>query len=119
MNFTKQPPFKKSATSALSDYTSQQRETVAPPSPSFASTRNSSTSSIEYRVKAIIVEKLSVSPAEVTMHSSFANDLGADSLEIVELMMDIEKELGITIPEAESEEIRTVGDAVRYIENHQ
>lgn len=118
MNFTKQPPFKKSATSALSDYTSQQRETVAPPSPSFASTRNSSTSSIESRVKAIIVEKLSVSPAEVTMHSSFANDLGADSLEVVELMMDMEREFGISIPETESENLRTVGDVIQYIEQY-
>ena len=69
-------------------------------------------------VKAIIVEKLGVDPSEVTETASFTNDLGADSLDIVELIMEFEKEFGITIPEEESEKIATVGDAIAYIEAH-
>ena len=73
-------------------------------------------SEIESKVKAIIVEKLGVEEAEVKPEASFTNDLGADSLETVELMMDLEKEFGITIPEEESEKIATVGQAIEYIE---
>ena len=68
-------------------------------------------SEIAEKVKAIIVEKLSVDAADVREEASFTNDLGADSLETVELMMDLEKEFGITIPEEESEKLSTVGDA--------
>ena len=75
-------------------------------------------SEIAEKVKAIIVDKLSVDAAEVTDEASFTNDLGADSLETVELMMDLEKEFNITIPEEESEKIATVGDAIAYIEAH-
>ena len=75
-------------------------------------------SEISEKVKQLIVEKLSVDANEVKDEASFANDLGADSLETVELMMDLEKESGITMPEEESEKIATVGDAIAYIEAH-
>ena len=75
-------------------------------------------SEIAEKVKAIIVEKLSVDAADVREEASFTNDLGADSLETVELMMDLEKEFGITIPEEESEKLSTVVDAIAYIEAH-
>ncbi|MDO4210753.1 MAG: acyl carrier protein, partial [Bacteroidales bacterium] len=69
-------------------------------------------SEISEKVKQLIVEKLSVDAAEVRDEASFTSDLGADSLETVELMMDLEKEFNITIPEEESEKIATVGDAI-------
>ena len=69
------------------------------------------------KVQAIIAEKLSVDAAEVTPEKSFTNDLGADSLDTVELIMEFEKEFGIQIPDEEAEEIATVGDAIKYIEN--
>ncbi|RRD80866.1 acyl carrier protein [Alloprevotella sp. OH1205_COT-284] len=72
-------------------------------------------SEIAEKVKAIIVEKLSVDAADVKDEASFTNDLGADSLETVELMMDLEKEFNITIPEEVSEKISTVGEAIEYI----
>ena len=75
-------------------------------------------SEIAEKVKAIIVEKLSVDAADVREDASFTNDLGADSLETVELMMDLEKEFNITIPEEEYEKLSTVGDAIAYIEEH-
>ena len=75
-------------------------------------------SEISDKVKAIIVDKLSVDEAEVQDGASFANDLGADSLDTVELIMDIEKQFGITIPDDQSEKISTVGDAIAYIEEH-
>ena len=73
-------------------------------------------SEIAEKVKAIIVEKLSVDAGDVKDEASFTNDLGADSLETVELMMDLEKEFNITIPEEVSEKIATVGQAIEYIE---
>ena len=73
-------------------------------------------SEIASRVKAIIVDKLGVEESEVTPEASFTNDLGADSLDIVELIMEFEKEFGITIPDDQAEKIGTVGDAVSYIE---
>ena len=73
-------------------------------------------SEIQERVKAIIVDKLGVEESEVTMEASFTNDLGADSLDTVELIMDFEKEFGISIPDDQAEKIATVGDAVSYIE---
>ena len=75
-------------------------------------------SEIQERVKAIIVDKLGVEESEVTMEASFTNDLGADSLDTVELIMEFEKEFGITIPDEEAEKIATVGDAIAYIENN-
>ena len=76
-------------------------------------------SEIATKVKAIIVDKLGVDEKEVTMEASFTNDLGADSLDTVELIMDLEKEFDITIPDEDAEKIVTVGDAVNYIEQHQ
>ena len=73
-------------------------------------------SEIESKVKEIIVEKLGVEESEVTMDASFTNDLGADSLDTVELIMEFEKEFGISIPDDQAEKIATVGDAVAYIE---
>ena len=73
-------------------------------------------SEIASRVKAIIVDKLGVEESEVTPEASFTNDLGADSLDTVELIMEFEKEFGITIPDDQAEKIGTVGDAVLYIE---
>ena len=73
-------------------------------------------SEIQERVKAIIVDKLGVEESEVTMEASFTNDLGADSLDTVELIMEFEKEFGISIPDDQAEKIGSVGDAVAYIE---
>ncbi len=76
-------------------------------------------SDIENRVKNIIVEKLTVDESEVTPAAEFSKDLGADSLDTVELIMEFEKEFGITIPDEDAEKISTVGDAISYIEAHQ
>ena len=73
---------------------------------------------IASRVKAIIVDKLTVDENEVTPTAEFTKDLGADSLDQVELIMEFEKEFGIQIPEDEAEKITTVGDAITYIEEH-
>lgn len=76
-------------------------------------------SEIAERVKDIIADKLSVEKSEVTNEASFTNDLGADSLDTVELIMEFEKEFGISIPDDQAEKITTVGDAVSYIEANQ
>ena len=68
------------------------------------------------KVKAIIVDKLGVDEAEVTSEASFTNDLGADSLDTVELIMEFEKEFDIQIPDDQAENIATVGQAIQYIE---
>ena len=73
-------------------------------------------SEISERVKAIIVDKLGVSEAEVTPEATFQQDLGADSLDTVELIMEFEKAFGINIPDDQAEKIATVGDAIAYIE---
>ena len=73
-------------------------------------------SEIESKVKAIIVDKLGVDEVEVVATASFTNDLGADSLDTVELIMEFEKEFGINIPDDQAEKITTVGDAISYIE---
>ena len=73
-------------------------------------------SEIASRVKAIIVDKLGVEESEVTNEASFTNDLGADSLDTVELIMEFEKEFDVTIPDDQAEKITTLGDAVSYIE---
>ena len=75
-------------------------------------------SDIANRVKAIIVDNLTVDENEVTPAAEFSKDLGADSLDTVELIMEFEKEFGITIPDEDAEKIATVGDAIDYIENH-
>jgi len=71
---------------------------------------------IASRVKTIIVDKLGVDEKEVTLQASFTNDLGADSLDTVELIMEFEKEFNIAIPDDQAEKISTVGEAVTYIE---
>ena len=76
-------------------------------------------SEVTERVKAIIVDKLGVSESEVTQEATFTQDLGADSLDTVELIMEFEKEFGIQIPDEKAETIQTVGDAIAYIEEAQ
>ncbi len=75
-------------------------------------------SDIATRVKAIIVDKLGVDDGEVTPEASFTNDLGADSLDTVELIMEFEKEFSIAIPDDQAEKISTVGEAISYIEDN-
>lgn len=75
-------------------------------------------SEIAAQVKNIIVDKLGVDAEEVTAEKNFTNDLGADSLDTVELIMEFEKEFGISIPDDQAEKISTVGDAIAYIENN-
>jgi acyl carrier protein len=75
-------------------------------------------SDVEQKVKNIIVEKLTVDENEVTPEAEFNKDLGADSLDTVELIMEFEKVFDLQIPEPEAEKIKTVGDAVAYIEAH-
>ena len=70
------------------------------------------------RVVDIIVDKLSVEESEVTKEASFTNDLGADSLDTVELIMEFEKEFDVQIPDEQAEKIATVGDAIDYIEKN-
>jgi acyl carrier protein len=71
---------------------------------------------IEERVKEIIVKELSVNPEQVTPTASFIEDLGADSLDTVELVMAFEEEFGVEVPDEEAEKLQTVGDVVKYIE---
>lgn len=75
-------------------------------------------SDIASRVKNIIVDKLGVDENEVAPEASFTNDLGADSLDTVELIMEFEKDFDISIPDEEAEKIATVGDAISYVENN-
>lgn len=74
-------------------------------------------SNIAERVNKIIVDKLGVDEAEVTPEASFTNDLGADSLDTVELIMEFEKEFDLSIPDEQAENIQTVGQAVEYIDS--
>ncbi len=71
------------------------------------------------KVKGIIAEQLSVDEADITMESSFIEDLGADSLDIVELVMALEEEFDLVIPDEDAEKIRTVGEIIKYIKEHQ
>ncbi|MCE7068303.1 MULTISPECIES: acyl carrier protein [Dyadobacter] len=75
-------------------------------------------SAIAERVKQIIVEKLGVEESEVTSEANFQNDLGADSLDTVELIMEFEKEFNLSIPDDQAENIGTVGQAVAYLEEN-
>ena len=75
-------------------------------------------SDIASKVKAIIVDKLGVEESEVTPDASFTNDLGADSLDTVELIMEFEKEFNVAIPDDQAESISTVGEAIKYIEDN-
>jgi acyl carrier protein len=74
--------------------------------------------SVEQKVKSIIVEQLGVEESQVTENAKFVEDLGADSLDTVELVMALEEEFDLEIPDTEAEKIRSVGDAIRYIETN-
>ena len=73
---------------------------------------------LEDKVRDLIVDQLGVSPDEVTVEASFIDDLGADSLDTVELIMAFEEEFGIEIPDEDAEKMSTVGDAIKYLEEH-
>ena len=75
--------------------------------------------SIDLKVKDIIVEQLSVNADQVTPEAKFIEDLGADSLDIVELVMAFEEEFGVEVPDSDAEKLLTVGDVVKYIEDKQ
>ncbi len=70
-------------------------------------------------VKEVVVEQLNVNPDEIKEDSKFVEDLGADSLDVVELVMALEEKFDIEIPDADAEKIATVGDAIKYVEDHQ
>ncbi len=74
--------------------------------------------SIEERLKEIIIKQFGEGEKTVTLETSFVNDLGADSLDIVELVMELEDEFDVSIPDEDAEKIQTVGDAVKYIKEH-
>ena len=76
-------------------------------------------STVEQQVKKIVAEQLGVKEEEVTNDASFVDDLGADSLDTVELIMALEEEFGIEVPDEQAEKLLTVGDVVKYIEEHQ
>ena len=76
-------------------------------------------STIEERVKKIVVEQLGVKEDEVTPNASFVDDLGADSLDTVELVMALEEEFGIEVPDEQAEKLQSVGDVIKYIEEAQ
>jgi acyl carrier protein len=86
--------------------------------PKNSNKRGGSTVSVEERVIEIVSEQMGVSKDQVTRETSFVNDLGADSLDTVELVMEFEEEFDITIPDEEAEKIQTVGQAIDYIEQH-
>ncbi len=77
-----------------------------------------STTNIEAKVKSIIADQLGVGEDEIKPESSFIEDLGADSLDIVELVMAMEEEFEVEIPDEEAENIKTVGDAINYVSSH-
>ena len=72
---------------------------------------------VQDRIKSIIAEQLGVKPEEVTPEASFIDDLGADSLDTVELIMALEEEFGVEIPDEDAEKMATVGDAIKYIQD--
>ncbi|HAG08471.1 MAG TPA: acyl carrier protein [Desulfotomaculum sp.] len=75
--------------------------------------------SVYEKIKNITVEQLGVEEGDISMESSFIDDLGADSLDVVELVMALEEEFDLNIPDEDAEKIQTVGDAVKYIQEHQ
>ncbi len=83
----------------------------------FNQTNSMAEKSIEEKVKDIIVEQLGVNPEQVTPQASFIEDLGADSLDIVELVMAFEEEFGVEVPDEDAEKLQTVGDVIKYIED--
>lgn len=107
-----------SAVSALKGIKSKQNETATPSSfaSSLARETVSSNSGVALQIKKMVADKLGVSLSAVTNNASFANDLGADSLDTVELIMELEKDFGVSIPDNEAEKLRTVGQAINYIE---
>ncbi|KAB2845473.1 MAG: acyl carrier protein [Melioribacteraceae bacterium] len=74
---------------------------------------------VQAKVKEIVVDKLGVEESQITPEASFTNDLGADSLDIVELVMEFENQFGISIPDEDAEKIGTVGDAIKYLTDKQ
>ena len=86
--------------------------------PQFLNTNKTAMSDIATRVKKIIIDKLGVDESEVTNEATFTNDLGADSLDTVELIMEFEKEFNISIPDEQAETITSVGQAIAYVEQH-
>jgi acyl carrier protein len=76
-------------------------------------------SSVEEKVIAIVSEQLNIPKEDIKLESSFVDDLKADSLDVVELVMEFEDEFGVTIPDEDYEKIRTVGDAIKYIQEKQ
>ena len=76
-------------------------------------------STVEQQVKKIVAEQLGVKEEEVTNDASFVDDLGADSLDTVELVMALEEEFGVEVPDEQAEKLLTVGDVTKYIEDHQ
>lgn len=75
-------------------------------------------SAVEDKVKEIIIKQMGVKAEQITKETSFINDLGADSLDTVELIMEFEDAFDMNIPDEDAEKIRTVGDAIKYIEEH-
>ncbi|RPG64111.1 MAG: acyl carrier protein [Flammeovirgaceae bacterium TMED290] len=73
---------------------------------------------LENKVKEIIIDKLGIEESEITDSASFTNDLGADSLDTVELIMEFEKEFNVSIPDEDAEKIGTVGDAISYLKDN-
>ena len=73
---------------------------------------------LEKKINEIIIDKLGIEESEITDSASFTNDLGADSLDTVELIMEFEKEFNVSIPDEDAEKIATVGDAVSYLKEH-
>ena len=73
---------------------------------------------LENKIKEIIIDKLGIEESEITDSASFTNDLGADSLDTVELIMEFEKEFNVSIPDEDAEKITTVGDAVSYLKDN-
>jgi acyl carrier protein len=96
----------------------EQSRTFLRPSPGRTQRRQARMASVEERVKQIIVEQLGVDEAEVTPTASFVDDLGADSLDTVELVMAFEEAFGLEIPDEDAEKITSVKDAISYIEKH-
>jgi acyl carrier protein len=92
------------------------RDRTYPRATNFNRTNFMAEKSIEEKVKDIIVEQLGVNPEQVTPQASFIEDLGADSLDIVELVMAFEEEFGVEVPDEDAEKLQTVGDVIKYIE---
>lgn len=107
-----------SAVSALKVVKPKQNEaaTFSSFASSLARETISTESDIALQIRKLVVDKLGVSLNAVTNNASFTNDLGADSLDKVELIMELEKEFGVSIPDDEAEKLRTVGQAIKYIE---